>query len=58
MTFFIKLFFHKLARANDVRWYGHVLGQSEEDVLIKAMVHKVDGKRKQARSRMKWKVTI
>ena len=35
----------KLAKANGVRWYGHVLRQPEEDVLMKAMVHKVDGKR-------------
>ena len=24
-----------------MRWYGHVLRQPEDDVLIKAMVHKV-----------------
>ena len=30
----------KLARANGVRWYGHVLRQPEKDVLI----HKVNGK--------------
>ena len=27
----------KLARANGVRWYGHVLRRPEEDVLIKEM---------------------
>ena len=37
----------KLARANGVRWYGHILRRPEEDVLMKAMVHKVDGKCKQ-----------
>ena len=31
-------------RVNGVRWYGHVLRQPEEDVLMKAMIHKVDGK--------------
>ena len=29
----------KLARANSVRWYGHVLREPEEDVLMKAMVY-------------------
>ena len=29
----------QLARANCMRWYGHVLRQPEEDVLMKAMVH-------------------
>ena len=37
----------KLARANGVRWYGHVLRRPEEDVLMMAMVHEVDGKHKQ-----------
>ena len=32
-----------LARANGMRWYGHVLRRIEEDVLMKAMVHEVDG---------------
>ena len=37
----------KLARANGVRWYDHVLRRPEEDVLMKAVVHKVGKKRKQ-----------
>ena len=48
----------KLARANGMRWYGHVLRRLEENVLLKAMVHKVDGKRKQGRPRMKWREQI
>ena len=45
----------KLARANGVRWYNHALRRPEEDVLVKAMVHDVDGKRTQGRPRMKWR---
>ena len=37
----------KLTKVNDESWYGHVLRQPEEDILIKIMVHKVDGKPKQ-----------
>ena len=37
-----------------MRWYGHVLRQPEEDILMQAMVHKVDGKHKQGQWRMKW----
>ena len=48
----------KPARANGVRWYGDVLRQPEEDVLMKAMVHEVDGKRKQSRPRMKWREQV
>ena len=36
----------KLARANSMRWCGYVLKRPEEDVLIKTMVHEVNGKRK------------
>ena len=44
----------KLAKVNGMRWYVHVL-RPEEDVLIKAMVHKVDGKCKQGRPIIKWR---
>ena len=37
----------KLARANGVRWYGHVLRQPWEDVFMKVTVHEVDRKHKQ-----------
>ena len=37
----------KLARVNGMRWYDYVLRQPEEDVLVKTMVHEVDGKCKQ-----------
>ena len=45
----------KLARANGMRWYGHVLQRPEKDVLMKAMIHKLDGKRKHGRPKMKWR---
>ena len=37
----------KLARANGLKSYGHVLRRPEEDALMNAIIHKVDGKRKQ-----------
>ena len=46
---------YKLAKVNDVRWYDHVLRQPEEDVLMKAMVHELDGKRKKNQSKIKWR---
>ena len=48
----------KLARANSVRWYGNVLRRPEEDILMKAIIHEVDGKRKQGRPRVKWKEQV
>ena len=43
----------KLARANGVRLYGNVFRRPEEDVLMKTMIHEVDGKRKQGRQKIK-----
>ena len=48
----------KLARANGVRWYGHVLRRPVENVLMKALVHELYGKRKQNRPRMKWREQV
>ena len=48
----------KLERANGIRWYDHVLRRPEKDDLMKAMVHEVDGKRKQGRLGMKWRKQI
>ena len=48
----------KLARANGVRWYGHVLRRPDEDILMKAMVHKVDRKCKQGQPKIKWREQI
>ena len=49
---------NKLARVNCVGWYGHVLRQPEEDVLMKAMLHKVDRKHKQGQPWMKWREQV
>ena len=36
-----------------MRWYGHVLRQPEKDGLMQAIVHEVDGKRKQGQPKIK-----
>ena len=41
-----------------MKWYGYVLRRSEEDVLMKAMVHEMDGKLKHGRPRMKWREQV
>ena len=48
----------KLVRANDVRWYGHVLRRTEEDGLMKTIIHELNGKRKQGRPRIKWREQV
>ena len=34
------------AKANGVRWYGHVIRRDDNNILKKAMIMEVNGKRK------------
>ena len=45
----------KMAKANGVRWYGHVLRREVDDALRKALEFKVDGQRKRGRPKRTWK---
>ena len=46
----------QLAKANGVRWYGHVLKRDDGHVLRKALEFEVRGKRKPGRPKKKWKI--
>ena len=39
----------KMAQANGVRWYGHVVRRDEESILKKAIMLQVNGQRKRGR---------
>ena len=45
----------KMAQANGVRWYGHVVTRDEESILKKAMMLQVNGQRKRERPKQTWK---
>ena len=45
----------KIAQANGVRWYGHVVRRDEESILNKAMMLLVNGQRKRGRPKETWK---
>ena len=45
----------KMAQANGVRWYGHVVRRDEVSILKKAMMLQVNGQRKQGRPKQTWK---
>ena len=45
---------HKMAQANGVRWYGHVV-RRDETILKKAMMLQVNGQRKRGRPKQTWK---
>ena len=44
----------RLAIANGVRWYGHVLRRDDDSVLRIALDLEVSGKRKQGRPKKTW----
>ena len=46
------------AKANEVRWYGHVLGRDDGHVLRKALEFEVKGKRKRGRPKKTWKTQV
>ena len=45
----------RMAKANGVRWYRHVIRRNDDNILKKAMMIEVDGKRKQGRSKVTWR---
>ena len=46
---------HGLARASEVRWYGHVLTRDNGDVLRRALNFEVAGRRRRGWPNMTWK---
>ena len=48
----------EMAKANGVRWYGHVLRRDDEHVFRKALEFEVKGKRKRGRRKKTWKMQV
>ena len=48
----------QMAKANGVRWYGHVLRRDDGHVLRKAIEFEVKGKRKQGPPKKTWKTQV
>ena len=44
-----------MAKANGLRWYGHVIRRNNNNILKKAMILEVNGKRKRGRPKMTWR---
>ena len=45
----------RMAKANGVRWYGHVIKRGDDNILKKAMMIEANGKRKRGRPKMTWR---
>ena len=48
----------QMAKANGVRWYGHVLRRDDGHVLRKVLEFEVRGKRKPGRPKKMWKMQV
>ena len=48
----------QMAKANGVRWYGHVLRRDDGHVLRKTLAFEVKGKRKRRRPTKTWKTQV
>ena len=48
----------QMAKANGVRWYGHVLRRDDGHVLRKVLEFEVKGKRKRERPKKSWKTQV
>ena len=48
----------QMAKANGVRWYGHVLRRDDGHVLRKLLKFEVKGKRKRGRPKKTWKTQV
>ena len=51
----IEVSVEQLAKANGVRWYGHVLRRDGDHALRRALEFQVNGARKRGRPKMTWK---
>ena len=45
----------RMAKANGVRWYGHVIRREDDNILKKAMMMEVNRQRKRGRPKMTWR---
>ena len=48
----------QMAKANGVRWHGHVLRRDDGHVLKKVLEFEVKGKRKRGQSKKMWKMQV
>ena len=45
----------RMAKANGVRWYGHVIRRDDDNILKKAIMFKVNKQRKREWSKVTWR---
>ena len=51
----LKKSLEKLAKANGIHWYGHVLRKEEDNILRRALEFSVSGQRKRGRPKKTWR---
>ena len=53
--FGLKETLNRMAKANGVKWHGHVIRRDDDNILKKAMMLKVNGQRKRGRPKITWR---
>ena len=48
----------RMAKANGIRWYGHVIRRDDDNILKKPIMLKVNGKRKRGRQKVTWRKQV
>ena len=48
----------RMAKANEVRWYGHVIRRDDDNIMKKAMIMEVHGKRRRGRPKLTWRTQL
>ena len=54
MEMYLKETLDRMAKANGVRWHGHVI-RRDDDNILKAMMMEVNGKRKRGQPKLTWR---
>ena len=48
----------RMAKANSIRWYGHVLRKEDENMIVEALKFEVSGRRRRGRPKQTWKKQV
>ena len=54
----IKEALDRMAKASSIRWYGHVLRNEDENVIVKALKFEVSGSSRRGKPKQTWKKQV
>ena len=48
----------RMAKANEVRWYGNMIRRDDDNIMKKAMIMEVNGKQRRGRPKLTWRTQV